>query len=110
MLKAYEVIIKNGQLTWLEGQPPILSARAVVTILEEMPIIDQENLYDLSKSEHILSARESAKILIDMGGSEPDLQPIPRRRFPVPSLAGKAKTLGDIVSPIIDETDWECLK
>lgn len=25
------------------------------------------------------------------------------RRFPVPSLAGKAKTVGDIVSPIVDE-------
>jgi len=33
-----------------------------------------------------------------------------RRRFPIPSLAGKVKILGDIVSPIIDEEDWECLK
>jgi len=32
-----------------------------------------------------------------------------RRRFPIPQLAGKATTLGDIVSPIVDEGDWKCL-
>jgi len=34
----------------------------------------------------------------------------PIRRFPLPTLAGKARTLGDIVSPMLDEGDWECLK
>lgn len=33
-----------------------------------------------------------------------------RRRFPPPALAGKAKIIGDIVGPIVDEEDWECLK
>jgi hypothetical protein len=33
-----------------------------------------------------------------------------KRRFPVPGMAGKVKILGDIVSPIVDEEDWECLK
>jgi hypothetical protein len=33
-----------------------------------------------------------------------------KRRFPPASIAGKGKTLGDIVSPIVDEEDWECLK
>jgi hypothetical protein len=32
-----------------------------------------------------------------------------KRRFP-PELAGKIEILGDIVSPIVDEEDWECLK
>ncbi len=32
------------------------------------------------------------------------------RRIPPASIAGKSKTLGDLVSPIIDEVDWECLK
>jgi hypothetical protein len=32
-----------------------------------------------------------------------------KRRFPPSSIAGKGKTLGDIVSPIVDEEDWECL-
>jgi hypothetical protein len=37
------------------------------------------------------------------------LSTLPRRR-PHPDIAGKGKTLGDIVSPIVDEKDWECLK
>lgn len=32
------------------------------------------------------------------------------RRMPHLDIAGKGKTLGDIVSPIVDEEDWECLK
>ncbi len=31
------------------------------------------------------------------------------RRLPSSVIAGKGKTLGDIVSPMIDEQDWECL-
>jgi hypothetical protein len=32
------------------------------------------------------------------------------RRVPASSIAGKGKTLGDLVSPIVSEQDWECLK
>ena len=32
------------------------------------------------------------------------------RRTTSPLIAGKGKTLRDIVSPIVDERDWECLK
>jgi hypothetical protein len=31
------------------------------------------------------------------------------RRRPHPSIAGKGRTLGDLISPIVDEGDWECL-
>ncbi len=71
MLKAYEVIITNGQIQWQEEQPDIYSARAIITILEELPKFKRTT---------------------------------PRH------LVGKIKTLGDIVSPIVDEDDWECLK
>jgi len=33
-----------------------------------------------------------------------------RRRRPHPGLAGKGRTLGDLVSPIVDDADWECLQ
>jgi hypothetical protein len=33
-----------------------------------------------------------------------------KRRTPPPSLVGKVKINGDIVNPIVDEADWECLK
>jgi hypothetical protein len=33
-----------------------------------------------------------------------------KRRQPSPIIAGKGKTLGDLVSPLVNEQDWECLK
>ena len=33
-----------------------------------------------------------------------------KRRIPPASIAGKGKTLGDLVNPIVSEQDWECLK
>jgi hypothetical protein len=37
-------------------------------------------------------------------------QPRARRRAPSAAIAGKGKTLGDIVSPIVPEADWDVLK
>ncbi|BAY65560.1 hypothetical protein NIES22_56670 [Calothrix brevissima NIES-22] len=39
-----------------------------------------------------------------------DTNPQVSRRTPPKAIAGKGKTLGDLVSPIIEEQDWECLK
>jgi hypothetical protein len=39
-----------------------------------------------------------------------EITPPAKRRSPPASIAGKGKTLGDIVNPIVDEEDWECLK
>jgi predicted HTH domain antitoxin len=33
-----------------------------------------------------------------------------KRRQPSPSIAGKGKTIGDLVDSIVNEQDWECLK
>ncbi|MDJ1175461.1 hypothetical protein [Roseofilum capinflatum] len=33
-----------------------------------------------------------------------------KRRTPPEKIAGKGKTLGDLVRPIVDEEDWDCLK
>jgi hypothetical protein len=35
---------------------------------------------------------------------------VPDRLFPIPELVGKVKITGDIVSPLVVEEDWECLK
>jgi hypothetical protein len=51
---------------------------------------------------------QSARLIVTVLEETPAL-PTPRR-FPPASIAGKGKTLGDIVSPIVDEEDWECLK
>ncbi len=80
MLKSYEAIYENGQVKWLDGQPPVSSARIIVTVLEES------------------------------AGSDSAVVEKNQRRVPPASIAGKGKTLGDIVSPIVAEDDWECLK
>jgi hypothetical protein len=74
MLKSYEATYEDGQVTWLDEQPSVQSARVIVTVLEET--------------------------------APPSLK---QRTFPT-ELAGKVQILGDIVSPIVDEEDWECLK
>ena len=33
-----------------------------------------------------------------------------KRRVPPVSIAGKGKTRGDLVNPIVSKQDWECLK
>ncbi len=58
----------------------------------------------LSEQPGITNARVIVTIL-----EETPPQPT-RRRFPPESIAGKGVTLGDIVSPLVDEEDWECLK
>ncbi|MEP0924838.1 hypothetical protein [Leptolyngbya sp. ST-U4] len=32
------------------------------------------------------------------------------RRTPPASIAGKGRTFGDLVNPIVPEEDWECLR
>lgn len=32
--------------------------------------------------------------------------PTKKRRRPHPEIAGKGRTIGDLVSPIVDESDW----
>jgi hypothetical protein len=39
-----------------------------------------------------------------------ETKPTKKRHFLLPNLVGKVKILGDIVSPIVDDEDWECLK
>ena len=33
-----------------------------------------------------------------------------KRRPQHPDIAGKGRTLGDLISPVADDADWECLK
>jgi hypothetical protein len=51
---------------------------------------------------------QSARLIVTV--LEETSPPTVKRRSPPASIAGKGKTLGDIVSPIVDEEDWECLK
>jgi hypothetical protein len=51
---------------------------------------------------------KTARVIVTILEESP--QEHPNQRVPPASIAGKGRTLDDIVSPIIDEGDWECLK
>jgi hypothetical protein len=62
----------------------------------------------LNEQPSVQSARLIVTVLEERGLDEA-LMPVKRRVFPA-DMAGKVEILGDIVSPIVDEEDWECLK
>lgn len=101
MLKSYEAIYENGQVKWLAEQPEVLSARILVTVLEETHSVSEPSA---KKRTFPTDMAGKVKFLGDEA-----TQPM-KRRFPPASTAGKGKTLGDLVSPIVPEEDWECLK
>ena len=50
----------------------------------------------------------SARVIVTI--IEEDTIPVSKRRVPPTSIAGKGKTTGNLVNPIVSEQDWECLK
>jgi hypothetical protein len=58
----------------------------------------------LGEQPSVQSARVIVTVLEETVGTT-----VKRRTFPT-DMAGKVEILGDIVSPIVDEEDWECLK
>ena len=73
MLKTYEVMIENGQINWLTEQPSVQSARAIITFLEEEALTDKIPEFFVDKDPK----------LEELGGSEPQAQDIPRRRYDI---------------------------
>jgi len=51
---------------------------------------------------------EVIALIIDEEETKPNIQT--KRRRPHPAIAGKGRTLGDLVNPIVDDADWECLR
>jgi hypothetical protein len=66
-------------------------------------ILDHSTLQWLGESPDVVKARIIVTILEarDQKGNA--------RRAP-DSIAGKGRTLGDIVAPVVQDNDWECLK
>ncbi|WP_295446461.1 hypothetical protein [uncultured Thiodictyon sp.] len=66
-------------------------------------IYEKGHLNWLDEQPNVESARVIVTIMFDNSTKT-------RRRSPPASLAGKVEILGDILSPLVDEEDWECLK
>ena len=52
---------------------------------------------------------EAARVIVTMLPPLESATP-QNKRVPSPRIAGKGKTLGDIVAPVIPESDWNVLK
>jgi hypothetical protein len=77
----------------------------IVRELEQIPEPMQLSVLDFIRS---LGSTNTAKTQSEIGVEVNN--PSGKRRTTSSLIAGKGRTLGDIVSPIVDEQDWECLK
>lgn len=53
-------------------------------------------------------SEQAARVIVTVL-EEMSFSAVKRRSFPT-DMAGKIQIFGDIVTPIVDENDWECLK
>ena len=81
MLQSYEATYENGQISWM-----VYDLRSVI---DHQPSV------------------QSARLIVTV---LEEIPPTVKRRVRPTHLAGQVKILGDIVSPIVNEEDWECLK
>jgi hypothetical protein len=105
MLQSYEAIIENDQVKWLTDAPKVSKARVIVTILPDT--VARDSIGVATRDSTGVATRDSTGVATrDSTGVATRSQ----NRVPASSIAGKGKTLGDLVSPIVLEQDWECLK
>jgi hypothetical protein len=81
---------------------------SIVRELEKIPEPIQLSLLDFIRSLSSSYSATNQPEAIATGNNASN--PSRKRRTTSTLIAGKGKTLGDIVSPIVDEQDWECLK
>lgn len=68
-----------------------------------------EAIYDHGQIQwlHDAPLAERSRVIITL--VEPAVPSTPQYRTPSKLIAGKGKTLGNLIEPIIAESDWECL-
>ena len=69
-----------------------------LNIVHQLEELSEESLIELEKIIEKLKANQKIDVLPK------------RRRQPPTSIAGKAKIIGDLISPCCDIEDFECLK
>jgi hypothetical protein len=80
----------------------------IVQELEKIPEPMQLSILDFIRSlgSSYTAANQPEASAVGKNASDPSR----KCRTTSTLIAGKGKTLGDIVSSIVDEQDWECLK
>ncbi|WP_309741884.1 hypothetical protein [Chamaesiphon sp. OTE_20_metabat_361] len=96
----------------LHGQRKLSASRStlesIVRELEKIPEPIQLSLLDFIRSLSSSYTATNQTETKSVGSQKRD--PSRKCRTTSTRIAGKGKTVGDIVSPIVDERDWECLK
>jgi hypothetical protein len=86
------------------GASAILLIKGANSMLKSYDAVyEKGRLKWLDEQPNIESARVIVTVLVEDGVKA-------KRRSPPASMAGKVEIIGDIVSPLVDEEDWECLK
>ncbi|CAN1210939.1 DUF2281 domain-containing protein [Tumidithrix helvetica PCC 7403] len=96
----------------LEVEAPIADAYQNATLEHRQALEAIVSLYLKSISIPLQTVSPENHAEAQQKGITPDREipnKMPKRTTPA-HLAGKVEILGDIVSPIVDEEDWECLK
>lgn len=77
-----------------------------------MPV--QRQVIDVTSRQVVIDLPESfvnhRGELIALTLDDAPVDAVPKRRKPHPEIAGKGRTLGDLIGPLVTENDWECLK
>jgi hypothetical protein len=96
----------------LEVEGSIAEAYQNATLEHRQALEAIVSLYLKSISIPLQTVSKENDLKVETKGVTPDIEVSskkPKRTTPA-YLAGKVEILGDIVGPIVDEEDWECLK
>jgi hypothetical protein len=75
--------------------------QTLLGIIEKLPVEHVRQIVDYARAVQTQAVNEF---------SLRDEKPARKKRRPHPDIAGKGRTLGDLVSPMVDDIDWVCLQ
>ncbi|HRX60676.1 MAG TPA: hypothetical protein P5260_05575 [Candidatus Competibacter sp.] len=78
--------------------------RQVIDVTSRQVVIDLPESFVNHRVELIALTLDDAPV------DDAPVDAVPKRRKPHPEIAGKGRTLDDLIGPLATENDWECLK
>lgn len=78
--------------------------RQVIDVTSRQVVIDLPESFVNHRVELIALTLDDAPV------DDAPVDAVPKRRKPHPEIAGKGRTLDDLIGPLVAENDWECLK
>lgn len=76
--------------------------QALIGIIQTLPI---ERVRQIVNYAYFVQSQTMAELVVRKEDSKQT-----KHRRPHPDIAGKGRTLGDLVNPLVEEADWVCLQ